>query len=237
MSSSDALANLYVEAAEYVAKHWVPGRLEPRSKASHSSQALCVSVFMTLAQRPAEQRATFITAVGRLSGLALPEGIRPDIDAEVREHRGLLGEIGGGTPTALDVLVTSPEAVLTIESKFTEREFGSCGQFRPSKVNGRDIRFNPGDPARPSACRSCFWREARRTSSTGSDLHSCLGVYGSQRGRRDSLCPEGAVSEPRFVADAVLLPRRGSGHGSLESIAYRAHSARTAEPVHLAANA
>ena len=29
----------------------------------------------------------------------------------------------------------------------------------------------------------------------------------------------------------------GSGHGSLESIAYRAHSARTAEPVHLAANA
>jgi hypothetical protein len=35
----------------------------------------------------------------------------------------------------------------------------------------------------------------------------------------------------------LLLPRRGSGHGSLESIAYRAHSARTAEPVHLAANA
>ena len=33
------------------------------------------------------------------------------------------------------------------------------------------------------------------------------------------------------------LPRRGSGHGSLESIAYRAHPARTAEPVHLAANA
>ncbi len=36
-------------------------------------------------------------------------------------------------------------------------------------------------------------RDARRTSSTGSDLHSCLGVYGSQRGRRDSLCPIAAV--------------------------------------------
>jgi hypothetical protein len=43
----------------------------------------------------------------------------------------------------------------------------------------------------------------------------------------------------RLEAHVALLPlpRRGSGHGSLESIAYRAHSARTAEPVHLAANA
>jgi hypothetical protein len=41
----------------------------------------------------------------------------------------------------------------------------------------------------------------------------------------------------RLKAGFLLLPRRGSGHGSLESIAYRAHSARTAEPVHLAANA
>jgi hypothetical protein len=50
--------------------------------------------------------------------------------------------------------------------------------------------------------------------------------------------PEGAVSEPGLLPPTLLLlPRRGSGHGSLESIAYRAHSARTAEPVHLAANA
>jgi hypothetical protein len=44
------------------------------------------------------------------------------------------------------------------------------------------------------APRPCLWRDARRTSSTGSDLHSCLGVYGSQRGRRDSLCPKAAPS-------------------------------------------
>jgi hypothetical protein len=42
---------------------------------------------------------------------------------------------------------------------------------------------------------------------------------------------------PGLSPTLLLLPRRGSGHGSLESIAYRAHSARTAEPVHLAANA
>ena len=44
------------------------------------------------------------------------------------------------------------------------------------------------------APRPCLWRDARRTSSTGSDLHSCLGVYGSQRARRDSLCPKAAAS-------------------------------------------
>jgi hypothetical protein len=41
---------------------------------------------------------------------------------------------------------------------------------------------------------SRVWRDARRTSSMGSDLHSCLGVYGSQRGRRDSPCPKAAAS-------------------------------------------
>jgi hypothetical protein len=72
------------------------------------------------------------------------------------------------------------------------------------------------------------WRDARRTSSTGSDLHSCLGVYGSQRGRRDSLCPsgvaDGAVAGLEIVAPSVtertsaspdvvlpLLPRSASG--------------------------
>ena len=44
------------------------------------------------------------------------------------------------------------------------------------------------------APRPRLWRDARRASSTGSDLHSCLGVYGSQRGRRDSLCPKAAAS-------------------------------------------
>ena len=52
---------------------------------------------------------------------------------------------------------------------------------------------------------------------------------------RPAACP---LDDCRFrLQPLLLLPRRGSGHGSLESIAYRAHSARTAEPVHLAANA
>lgn len=67
----------------------------------------------------------------------------PTIEAKVREHRSILGEIGGGTPTALDGLVLGSHSVLTIESKFTEPEFGRCGQTQRSTISRRDIRFDP----------------------------------------------------------------------------------------------
>src|SRR4051794_35695536 len=121
-----ALANLYPEAAAYVAKHWAPGRLEARSKSIRSSQALCVSVWITLRQRSPDRRAAICEAICNEAGLMLPVRQPPAIDAEVREHHALLGESGGGTPTALDGLLTSGHAVVTIESKFTEREFGPC---------------------------------------------------------------------------------------------------------------
>jgi hypothetical protein len=69
-----------------------------------------------------------------------------DIDAEVRDHRKLLGEVGGGTPTALDGLLTTSRGVLTLESKFTEREFCSCGQVKAKKVKRPDPRFDPENP-------------------------------------------------------------------------------------------
>lgn len=142
----EALANLYPEAAAYVGKHWRPGRLEARSRSIRSSQALCVSVLMTLCQRPPDRRAAICAAICREAGLALPVQPPPDIDAEVREHHALLGEIGGGTPTALDGLTTSTRAVLTIESKFTEREFGSCGQVKPTQAKPPDPRFDHDHP-------------------------------------------------------------------------------------------
>jgi hypothetical protein len=40
------LANLYPEAVAAIAG-WAPGRLEARAAQPHSSQALCVSVFVT----------------------------------------------------------------------------------------------------------------------------------------------------------------------------------------------
>jgi hypothetical protein len=56
---------------------------------------------------------------------------------------------------------------------------------------------------------------------------------------RGPICPKrGSLRGPGLLPPTLLLlPQRSSGHGSLESIASRAHSARTAEPVHLAANA
>lgn len=105
-----------------------------------------MSVLITLRQRPPLKRAAVCAAIGNEAGLALPVQPPPDIDAEVRTHSELLGEIGGGTPTAPDGLITSKHAVLTIESKFTEHEFGSCGQTKQSKVKPPDPRFDPNHP-------------------------------------------------------------------------------------------
>jgi hypothetical protein len=70
----------------------------------------------------------------------------PQIETEVCEHRRILGEIGGGTPTALDGLVRDPACVLSIESKFGEPEFGGCSQARPSTISKRDARYDPEFP-------------------------------------------------------------------------------------------
>jgi hypothetical protein len=146
VTDPDALANLYPEAAAYVARHWAPGRLEERSKATHSSQALCVSVLITLRQRPPDQRAEILAGVACAAGMDFPANDPLDVDAEVREYAALLGERGGGTPTALDGLVTSPGGVMTIESKFTEREFGPCGQVVGARVKPADPRYDPRAP-------------------------------------------------------------------------------------------
>jgi hypothetical protein len=160
---ADALANLYPEAAEYVIDHWRPGRLEIRSQAVHSSQALCVSVLLTLRQRSPEQRTAIIGAIATKAGLSLPAVQPVDVDAEVRQHHQLLGEVGGGTPTALDGLATSANVVLTIESKFTEPEFGPCGQIKFAKVKPTDWRFDPAEPT--TKFRNCTGDHA-----VGSDL-------------------------------------------------------------------
>src|SRR3954453_14405534 len=101
-----ALANLYPHAATRVAARCPLGRLEARAAARHSSQALCVSVFETIAARPAAQRTAIIQELVAAAGLTPGPLDAPTVETEVREHRKLLGEIGGGTPTALDALVT-----------------------------------------------------------------------------------------------------------------------------------
>ena len=143
-----ALENLYPEAAARIETAWARGRLETRSVSAASSQALCVSVFETIAARPPAARRQLLNAITTAAGIGQPVNAAPDICTEVREYRDVLRETGGGTPTALDALATWGNAALTIESKFCESEFGSCGQIRPHKTKPRDQRHRPDEPNR-----------------------------------------------------------------------------------------
>ena len=109
----------------------------------------------------------------------------PDIDAEVRELRALLGETGGGTPTALDGLIT-------------EREFGSCGQLKPNNVKPPDRRFDPEHPERRFA--NCTGMHA-----VGSDLKWTT----QPAGARCRLTVPDGTRRPRHywdVAPQLFLP-------------------------------
>jgi hypothetical protein len=107
---------------------------------------MCVSVFETLGLRPQAKRDAIFTDLLQLAGLDVGPVRGAAIETEVRSHRDVLNEIGGGTPTALDGLLRWRSGVVTIESKFTEREFGGCSQFKPSKVTEADPRFERTDP-------------------------------------------------------------------------------------------
>jgi hypothetical protein len=119
-----APANLYADAAARVDASWPPGRLEKRSAQLHSSQALCVSVLETIADRPREKR---FCRPSQKKPISLRHSASPvEIAAEVRRHREVLGETGAGTPTSLDGPAHWPGGVLTVESKFGGPEVGAA---------------------------------------------------------------------------------------------------------------
>ena len=63
-------------------------------------------------------------------------------------------------------------------------------------------------PIRPGALRARLWRDARRASSTVSRLAFVSArVRGSQRGRRDSLCPGSSTLEVGFGSRLGLVWR------------------------------
>lgn len=152
-----------------------------------SSQALCVSVLMTLQLRSPVQRRAVLDEMCETAELAPPGWAAPRIEAEVREHREILGEVGGGTPTALDGLVTSQRAVLCVESKFTEREFGRCGQVTPQKVRPTDPRFLASLPDRRFA--------------------NCSGLHGVGSDQKWTTQPQSASCR-LTVRDGRRAPRR-----------------------------
>lgn len=231
-----ALGNLYPDAAEHVAKHWTPGRLEARSARLHSSQALCVSVFETIGRRPPAKRDALFGALLDEAGLT-PDVIEgSSVDTEVRQHGELLGEVGGGTPTALDGLLTWPAGVVTIESKFTEPGFEGCGQARPSRPNPKDPRYDPERPKRTFV--NCSGDHA-----VGSDLKPATAHLGAPC---RLTVPDGRrrprrywdVADKLLAAENVAVPRKpcpfaGSSYQLMRNIVF-AHewAARHELPYH-----
>ena len=93
----------------------------------HSSQALAVSAFGTLAVHPARQ--TLIDAM--LHSVFGWESAGDDawhVDLERTLGRSLLGE---RRPTQIDVLLRNETSVVVLECKFTEAGGGPCSQPKP----------------------------------------------------------------------------------------------------------
>ncbi len=140
-----ALSNLFPDAAAAVAE-WPLGLLEARAAVERSSQALCVSVWETIGARLPGRREELLSAVFEAAGLTFGPVPEASVRTEVRDHQAVLNEVGAGVPTSLDGLVEWKTGVVSIESKFTEREFGSCFQPKPSLVNPSDARFKADQP-------------------------------------------------------------------------------------------
>jgi hypothetical protein len=201
-----ALANLYPEAAARVDALWTRGRLESRAGEPHSSQALCVSVLETIAGRAPEVRARLIQAIAAEAGLIAPLGHGVEIAAEVREHREVLGETGAGTPTSLDGLVRWNDGVLTIESKFCEAEFGSCGQVKTAIVKPPDPRAK-GLPAGRAVANCTGWHAVgsdTKPSTARFDAACRLTVADSRRAPRRYW----DVAPHLFLPEILDTPRR-----------------------------
>lgn len=128
----DNTAYLFESARQHVAdwpaKLWHSGIGEPQS-----SQALCVSVWGTIAAHPG--RTAVLGAVLGGAGLQPLALTGPSVICEAGargELAYLLNETGGNaTPSCIDALVDWPHGTIAIESKFTEPSFGQCGQVDP----------------------------------------------------------------------------------------------------------
>ena len=131
-SAHDDRAQFVFESARPHVAGW-PSRLwHSEVHQPHSSQALCVSVWGTIAAHP--DRAAIVQTVFAAAGLRVGILRSPTVRCEAgaqHELAGLLNETGGNaTPTCVDALVEWPGGTITIESKFTESSFGTCGQLR-----------------------------------------------------------------------------------------------------------
>jgi Restriction Endonuclease associating with ARP len=161
-------------------REWEPGRLDANAHVLWSSQALCVSVFGSIAESP--HRDELVATILTEAGVGLGPSGSATLDCEVRNEWGLLRERGGKHPTCPDVLVSWPDAVMTIESKFTEQLDG-CGQLKPSRrtfiVDGKPTRM------RGAACSGNYEPRSDLTRKMDADVSCRLTVAeGGREARR-----------------------------------------------------
>ena len=108
------------------------------------SQALCVSIWGSIAEN--EKRGAIVRDILAAAGIELRLNAQPTIECEVRGRRDVLSEYGGSNPTCPDAIITGGEAVLAIESKFTEH-LGGCSQ-----VKQKTVTTPKGKVKHPPAC-------------------------------------------------------------------------------------
>lgn len=190
-SESPAHSNLFPEALGHV-RDWRAGRLEARSRAIYSSQALCISAFGAIALSP--HGGDIIKAMLDSAGVELGAAGEPEVVCELRGRRDVLNEHGGGNPTCPDVLVSWPDVVLTVESKFTEH-LGPCSQVK-------EIKTRRGVVTRPAACSG--------DHAVGSDLRTKTDAPCRLTIREGDRTPRlyWEVGEQLFLPDVLAIPRR-----------------------------
>jgi len=185
---------------------------EPRS-----SQVLCISAFGSLRHVPDVDEI-----LTRLLAGILSFDCRLGPWQLISEHseRSLLGEIGGGTPTCVDVLCTSPRAVVAIESKFlfdAYEGFGCCMQASTKQcvgLYGPASDLNPRTKGSSAAnCRLAIddgRRQARRYWNLGRTYFLDQVLNAQTKGET---CPFAGpniqlMRNLLFAAEAARLPRK-----------------------------
>lgn len=168
MSLKHVFEGAHPHVAGWPAKHWHSEIASPVS-----SQALCVSVWGTIADSRKRNAiiTDILTAAGLDVGLVAATKIQCEAGADGKLAY-LLNETGGNaTPTCVDALVTWKGGALTVESKLTERSFGDCSQThnrtdKPPGAPGKKIKlgaacngtYGPGSDLKNGSCAPCRLR-------------------------------------------------------------------------------
>jgi hypothetical protein len=139
---------------------------------------LCVSVFETIGLRAEAARAAIFTDLLQRAGVSLEVSRGAAIETEVRDHRDVLNEIGGGTPTALRRDFKPHADGLAAEKAFGEAGLRVCDQlFWAWEIfqhtgDRRDLKLAVGRCA-ASSSRSCApTPPRRRATSTRAGWHA-----------------------------------------------------------------